>query len=61
MMLRNFNTADEVFYWGRTGTRATVIEIKCTLKETVNADRLKNAFEEALKNTHKFQNTPCYL
>ena len=58
MMLRNFNTADEVFYWGRTGTRATVIEIKCTLKETVNADKLKNAFEEALKIHTNFRIRP---
>ena len=58
MILRDLNIADEVFYWGRTGSRPTVIETACKLKETIDAAGLKSALTAALSVHTNFRVRP---
>lgn len=58
MRLRELYKADEVFYWGRTGSRPTVIETKCVLKAEVDAVLLKSAFSSALMVHTNFRVRP---
>ena len=39
---------DETFYWGRSGKRATVIEVECELTQNVHPDGLRTAVLSAL-------------
>ena len=37
---------DETFYWGRSGKRATVIEVECEFMQSVRPDELRADFDQ---------------
>ena len=43
---------DETFYWGRSGRRATAIEVECELTQSVNPDVLRTGKKDSANNTY---------
>ena len=52
---------DETFYWGRSGKRATVIEVECELTQCVNPDELRGAVLSALRVHRNFRARPVIV
>ena len=58
MKSRPIYFADEIFYWARTGKKATVLEIQCTLVNAVEPQALKRALSGALRVHTNFRIRP---
>ena len=52
---------DETFYWGRSGRRATAIEVECELAQSVNPDTLRKAMLSALRVHRNFRARPAIV
>ena len=52
---------DETFYWGRSGKRATAIEVECELTHSVNPDELRTAMLSALRVHRNFRARPAIV
>jgi len=52
---------DETFYWGRSGKRATVIEVECELTQSVRPDELRAAVLSALRVHRNFRARPAIV
>ena len=52
---------DETFYWGRSGKRATAIEVECELTQNVNPDELRTAVLGALRVHRNFRARPIIV
>ena len=52
---------DETFYWGRSGKRATAIEVECDLTQSVNPDELRGALLSALRVHRNFRARPAIV
>ncbi len=52
---------DETFYWGRSGKRATVIEVECELKEDVRPEELRQSVLNALRVHRNFRVRPVIV
>jgi hypothetical protein len=52
---------DETFYWGRSGKRATVIEVECELTQNVRPEELRAAVLSALRVHRNFRARPVIV
>ena len=52
---------DETFYWGRSGKRATAIEVECELTQSVDPDELRRAMLSALRVHRNFRARPAIV
>ena len=61
VQIRPLYFADNIFYWSRIGKQATVLEIQCSLTETVDPKALENAFLSALQVHTNFRIRPVII
>ena len=61
MKSRPIYFADNIFYWARIGKQATVLEIRCDLKQNVKPRELKTALANALRVHTNFRIRPVLV
>ena len=61
MEIRPLYFADEIFYWARIGRQATVLEVRCSLRETADPEALKYALLHALRVHTNFRIRPVIV
>ena len=60
-LLREIPISDQLFYWGRGGRSTTVLELVCTMKDTVEPEALKKALIAALGIHTNFRQQPVVV
>ena len=60
-LLREIPISDQLFYWGRGGRSTTVLELLCTMKDTVEPEALKKALIAALGIHTNFRQQPVVV